>query len=142
VVLFGALLAGLVTCGSSSSSKATSSLNSWPKSKLGKGASVIILLIYSQYWTANIQITYISVTSSCNLEKWVNHPSYCLKAVAYWLRCLPLNLGIMSYGPHWATTIFIHIVPVLVSSRKRTQKWLQFMHQWKIKKNEKLNENK
>jgi hypothetical protein len=35
-----------------------------------------------------------------------------------WLRCLPLNPGIMGSSPNRVTTMFLHMTPVLVGSRK------------------------
>jgi hypothetical protein len=41
-----------------------------------------------------------------------------------WLMCLPLIPDIMSSTFTRVTTMFLHMTPVLVGSRKRTRKWL------------------
>jgi hypothetical protein len=36
--------------------------------------------------------------------------------------CLPLNLGIMGSSANWVMTMFLHMTPILVGSRKANSK--------------------
>ena len=44
---------------------------------------------------------------------------YIAKILAWWIRCLSRNLGIVGSNPTRVTAMFPHMTPVLVGSRKR-----------------------